>query len=219
MSRSCLIVQQFNGKCASRAEKAKATKITQNIKDRERGGKARIVILNQDEEDRDNLVDWVAFWDFLGGKGPISTNTDDDEKAEQEIGTEVRLYHVSDAKGQLEINLLPSPISKRQLNSMDAYILDCKSEIFVWIGKGATQLEKNEALAQAKKFLVSHQRPDWTPLTRIMEGSEPVLFIEKFPDWPEATDARARYSQLALLSKVLSSSSSSSSSSPSLYAM
>lgn len=161
------------------------------------------MILNQDDEDRDNLVDWVAFWDFMGGKGPIAVAKDDDDKAEVEIGKEVRLYHVSDAKGQLEINLLPSPISKRQLNSMDAYILDCKSEIFVWIGKGATQLEKNEALAQAKKFLVSHQRPEWTPLTRIMEGSEPVLFIEKFPDWPEATDARARYSQLALLTKVL----------------
>jgi advillin len=66
----------WNGKEASRQEKMKATHVAQNIKDRERGGKARIVLL--DEDDVDHAKDWVTFWELLGGKGPVAPAVDDD---------------------------------------------------------------------------------------------------------------------------------------------
>ncbi len=42
---------------------------------------------------------------------------------------------------------------------MDAYILDAQTEIYVWMGQGCNHLEKQEAVAVAKKFLVKYSRP------------------------------------------------------------
>jgi hypothetical protein len=42
---------------------------------------------------------------------------------------------------------------------VDAYILDAQSEIYVWLGTGCNQTEKNEAMACAKKFLAKYNRP------------------------------------------------------------
>ncbi len=39
---------------------------------------------------------------------------------------------------------------KSQLNSADTYIVDCGSEMFVWIGKGSNPDEKKSAMANAQ---------------------------------------------------------------------
>lgn len=40
------------------------------------------------------------------------------------------------------------------LDSRDCFILDTGSEIFVWVGKGATQQEKSQSLLKAQGYLI-----------------------------------------------------------------
>lgn len=124
----------------------------------------------------------------------------------------MRLFRISDASGELEVTEVEQrPLKKRLLDPMDAFLLDCQTEIFVWVGKGATAQEKQESMNYAKKFLVKYNRPAWTPITRILEGSESPLFKEKFEDWPEdpvGGDGRQAFSKLALLSKLAASAES-----------
>ncbi len=171
---------QWNGASSSRLERTKGANIVQSIKDNERAGRAKICIL--DQEDENELMvqpDWVAFWDALGGRGPVkrADEVEDDAAAERKVTADIKLYRVSDSSGTLEItDIEQRPLSRKMLDPMDAFILDCQTEIFAWVGKGATQLEKNEAMTVARKFLVKFNRPNWTPITRILEGSETTIF-------------------------------------------
>ena len=56
---------QWNGSEANRKEKAKALDVCTDIKDDERGGKAKILSFEQGQEPDE-------FWEALGGRGGIS---------------------------------------------------------------------------------------------------------------------------------------------------
>lgn len=68
------------------------------------------------------------------------------------------------------------------LNSSHAYILDCKSELFVWFGLKCNPLEKEVAIALANKFL-EFERPEWATVILTQETAEPTSFRSKFSNW------------------------------------
>jgi gelsolin len=109
----------------------------------------------------------------LGGKGPIAKadEVDSDENFEREVEKSVNLFQVSDATGTLEVRHVAIPPLKQEfLDGDDCHILDIGTEIFVWIGHGCTQQEKESAMVYAQKFLKDANRPDWTPIERLRQG-------------------------------------------------
>ena len=83
------------------------------------------------------MDDEKEFWDSLGGRGPVAPDAGDDDVYEKASAEEVRLWHVSDESGELVVDELDErPFQRDFLDTMDCYILDAKSEIYVWIGKG-----------------------------------------------------------------------------------
>lgn len=179
-------IYQWNGKTASRIEKTKAMDVTRKIRDEERSGKAKVVIVEQGNaatRDQDK-----AFWADMGHEKPtqISKGTDDAEH-EAAVAKMVKLYHLSDAGGKMEIKEIPErPLKNDMLDTKDAYILHTGAGgIFAWVGKGASKAEKIQAMEQADKFLKDHKLPEWTPISRIVEGGETPLFKQVFKDWPE----------------------------------
>jgi hypothetical protein len=79
---------------------------------------------------------------------------------------------VSDASGSLRTTIVAkdSAINEDLLKSDDIYILDTGSDIFVWVGKGASKDEKKNALSIAMKYLVDNKRDPCTHITRVLEG-------------------------------------------------
>ena len=80
------LIYQWNGKFSSRMEKAKALDLTTRLRD-EKAAKSKLV---QEDEGQES----AAFWQELGGKGPIATADEggnDDDFERQEL-SRLKLY-------------------------------------------------------------------------------------------------------------------------------
>jgi hypothetical protein len=176
-----LTLFQWNGRGANKWEKFKGLEMITAIKDKERGGKAKTVFLESGVANTDDSL----FWSTLGGKTGIQDEkaggSDDDVK---EFVNE--LFRISDASGALEVtSVAKGKLDKSLLDPNDVFLLDVGSQIFVWIGKGATKDERNKGMSHGAQYLASSGRPAFTPLTRIIESGETPLFKSYFVHWTE----------------------------------
>jgi hypothetical protein len=109
----------YCGKEANKYEKAKGAEMVHKIHN-ERGARGTITYL-------DNEPNCEAFWGALGGQIEVTNPGDDDEKASAALG-EVKLWHVKDDSGSLEMTEVPrndkGQYTRDMLDSGDAYILD-----------------------------------------------------------------------------------------------
>lgn len=179
-------IYQWNGKECSRMEKQKAMEATRAIRDQERGGKASVFIVEQDNENSKDLEQ--KFWEDFGHSKPSKMNAATDDAAhETQMVKNVKLYHLSDASGSLTTTeITDRPLKKDMLLSEDAFILEAGSSgVFAWVGKGATKAEKTAAMTNAQKFVKDKGLPDWTPIARYVEGGEAPTFKQYFAVWPE----------------------------------
>jgi len=73
-------------------------------------------------------------------------------------------------------------IHKKNLKSEDVFIADVGAEVFVWVGAKSSSGEKAHALKFAQTYLANEKRPNWTPITRLIEGGESENFLRHFDD-------------------------------------
>lgn len=174
-----LTIYQWNGKDANRKEKTKALDVTRSIKDEERGGRAKVQVFDEGSESDE-------FWAALGGKGDIKSAEAGGADEEADAASNQRVLHrISDqASGSLEVTEVGNgKLSKDMLDTNDCFVLDAGSEVFVWVGKGATANEKKNSMITGNQFLNQSGKPTFTKLTKVVEGGETPLFKEKFADW------------------------------------
>eukprot|EP00003_Mantamonas_plastica_P001333 TRINITY_DN1095_c0_g5_i1.p1 TRINITY_DN1095_c0_g5~~TRINITY_DN1095_c0_g5_i1.p1 ORF type:complete len:833 (-),score=276.14 TRINITY_DN1095_c0_g5_i1:45-2471(-) len=179
-----LEIFQWNGKDSSRKERAKGVEVATRIRDQERGARATITII-EEEEDKDS----DKFWEALGGRGSVMTAEEggSDEEEELKAAEEIKLWLVSDATGSLQITEVGSqPLKQEMLDTNDCFLLDTGAEIYCWVGKGATKDEKNAVMVHAGNFLAENNRPDWTPISRVVENAETPIFKGFFCDWHDS---------------------------------
>ena len=173
----------WNGKQASIMEKVKAAEIARKIRDEERGGKSKVVMI-------DSEIDSAGFFTALGDKGKIASAEEggDDSEFEKSNQTIITLYRVSDASGELKIEeCAKAPLKQEDLDPDDCFIVDAgQSGVLAWIGKGCTPQEKNAAMSNAMKFIQEKGYPDYTQVTRIVQGGETPLFKRCFKNWKDA---------------------------------
>ena len=120
----------------------RAGQMTRALRD-ERHGKPEATL--QDEGDKSDEMD--TFWSHLGGDGPIKSASagGSDAAAAAEAAESVKLFRLSDKSGSLNFSLEKTGnLSKSDLDSSDAFLLDNGAEVFVWIGKRASHLEKKK---------------------------------------------------------------------------
>ena len=178
-----LTLLQWNGNEANRKEKAKALEVGTGIKNDERGGKARLTQCDQGREP-------AEFWKALGGKGPIAPATPDAHPAEGAASgaaglREAKLIRVSDATGALETTVVASGTLKRDmLDTKDVFIMDNGTEIFVWVGKGATADERKGGMRIGTEYCAQGDRPKGTRVLKVTEKAETTVFKSNFASWP-----------------------------------
>uniref|UniRef100_A0A1B0GQK7 Gelsolin-like domain-containing protein n=1 Tax=Phlebotomus papatasi TaxID=29031 RepID=A0A1B0GQK7_PHLPP len=132
--------------------------------------------------------DQEQFFKVLGSGSPAEVPDEsageDDEAFEVKEERGVTLYKVSDASGTLQVDpVSQKPLKQEFLKSEDCFILDTGSGLFVWVGRGATQQEKSQAMARAQGFLTSKKYPSWTLVQRIVESAETAPFKQYFSTW------------------------------------
>jgi hypothetical protein len=100
--KSTNIIYQWNGADANRIEKGKAMDVAKSIKDKERSGTSRVVVLEEGKVEDDN------FWKYFEGKGsrdkiPSAEDGGDDLVVEKAIWERIKLFQIQEGEGQLEL--------------------------------------------------------------------------------------------------------------------
>ncbi|XP_068156937.1 gelsolin isoform X1 [Drosophila tropicalis] len=189
----------YVGAQAKRVEKLKAISAANQIRDQDHNGRARVQIIDEFSTDADKQ----QFFDVLGSgtpdQVPEESTADEDAAFERTDAAAVTLYKVSDASGKLKVDTVAQkPLRQAMLDTKDCFILDTGSGIYVWVGRGATQKEKTDAMAKAQEFLSTKKYPAWTQIHRIVEGAESAPFKQYFDTWRDAGMAHTRLIRSAL---------------------
>ncbi|GMJ11988.1 villin 2 [Hibiscus trionum] len=175
-------IYQFNGANSNIQERAKALEVIQFLKDTYHNGVCGVAIVDDGKLDTES--DSGEFWVLFGGFAPIGkkVSTEDDIIPE---ATPAKLYSITDGKA----TPMEGELKKSLMENNKCYLLDCGSEIFVWVGR-VTQVEERKAANQAAEgFVSSNNRPKATRLTRLIQGYETNSFKSHFESWPSLSTA------------------------------
>ncbi|KAK6248045.1 hypothetical protein QUC31_019610 [Theobroma cacao] len=123
------------------------------------------------------------FWELLGGKSEYPS-----QKISREPEGDPHLFSCTFAKGNLKVMEIYN-FTQDDLMTEDIFILDCHSDIFVWVGQQVDIKTKLQALTIGEKFLeqdfLLENLSRETPIYIVMEGSEPPFFTRLFT-WDSA---------------------------------
>ncbi|XP_015676131.1 advillin [Protobothrops mucrosquamatus] len=178
------IIVQWNGPESNKQERLKAMLLAQDIRDRERGGRAEIGVTEGDDEEASSDLMKVLESE-LGERTHEIEPAVSDEMVDQQLKASLFLYCVTDAGGQIEITEEGKrPLRQELLNHNDCYILDHSGiKIYVWKGKGATKLEKQTAMSKALEFIRKKGYPPSTNVETVHDGAESAMFKQLFQNW------------------------------------
>ncbi|XP_072364159.1 villin-1 [Scyliorhinus torazame] len=178
------VIVQWNAPKSNRTERLKALLLTQDIRDRERGGRAHIGIVDGDQEDEHPELMKIMMATLGERRGELKEATSD-AKADQLQKSNVRLYHVSDATGSLVVQEVATrPLTQDLLKHEDCYILDQGGvTIFVWKGREANKDEKRAGMNRALGFIKAKNYPNSTNVVLLNDGAESAIFKQLFTKW------------------------------------
>ncbi|KAK4481826.1 hypothetical protein RD792_012737 [Penstemon davidsonii] len=118
------------------------------------------------------------FWDLLGGKSEYPS-----QKIARGAENDPHLFSCTLSKGDLKVTEVYN-FNQDDLMTEDIFILDCHSDIYVWVGQQVESKNKMNALNIAEKFLESDFLLEkvslQAPIYIVIEGSEPTFFTRFF---------------------------------------
>nr|VDC70758.1 unnamed protein product [Brassica rapa] len=174
----------FAGCNSSTQEKAKALEVVEYIKDNKHAGRCQVATI----EDGKFLGDADAgeFWTFFGGYAPIPKCSSSTNQ-EQTPTTCAKLLWI-DTRGNLHPTETSS-LNKDMLEKDKCYMLDCDSEVFVWMGRNTSLTERKTSISSSEEFLRKEGRSTSTSLVLLTEGLENARFRSFFDEWPQTAES------------------------------
>ena len=181
------------GKKCKNVLKSKARLMAERINRNERKNKALIHIFCQSDEPS-------LFWLILQDQASSSLESEDDtvspsapvslQEHVPDNWTPVipRLYTVGLGMGYLELPQVEIPGNKLKqeiLDTKNVYILDCYTDVFVWVGKKSTRLVRAAALKLSSELFAMLIRPEFAMIHRVSEATESQVFKSKFIGWDD----------------------------------
>ncbi|KAH3761166.1 gelsolin with villin headpeace [Pelomyxa schiedti] len=164
----------WKGSKANRMEISWAIGLANRIKDKDRISRSKVDELEENTFERE-------FWNPLGGKHPI----DESEPTGQEEDTGVDiLYRVQerDTGEYCALEIARNNLHFSALESQGCFIVDGITELYLWIGKQSPIPIRRGATGVALQLLAKPNHPGWLKLIKISDGSEVVMFRERFVD-------------------------------------
>ncbi|MBN3308433.1 VILI protein, partial [Amia calva] len=177
------LIVQWNGPESNRMERLKGMNLAKDIRDRERGGRAQVAVVEGEKEEASkdlmNLMKQV-----LGERKEIKAAIKD-EVVDQKLKTAVKLFHISDAEGNLVVKEVGvQPLTQDLLSQEDCYLLDQGGiRIYVWKGKKASKTERTESLEKALAYIKAKGYPNSTYIETVNDGAESSVFKQLFQKW------------------------------------
>ncbi|KAH7943533.1 hypothetical protein HPB52_009189 [Rhipicephalus sanguineus] len=174
----------WSGRCSQNTMVSKGRLLAEKINKNERKNYSEVITCAQSEEDEED------FWSALGCMDP--SELEDFEPVEHVpenfAPAHPCLYKVGLGMGYLELPQVEVPEGKlvqSLLDTKNVYILDCNSDLFVWLGKRSTRLVRAAALKLCQELLCMIHRPSHAIVNRCQEGTESMVFKSKFVGWDD----------------------------------
>ncbi|XP_062342788.1 adseverin [Osmerus eperlanus] len=177
------VIYQWCGSMCNKFERVKATQVAIGIRDNERNGRAKVVVMEEGSEPSELTK-------VLGEKPEIPEGDDsDDVVADMSNRKLAKLFMVSDESGSMQVSLVSeeNPFLQSHLLSEECFILDHgkNNRIFVWKGRNANPNERKEAMKTAEGFIKQMGYPPNTQIQVLPEGGETPIFKQFFLGWKD----------------------------------
>jgi len=124
------------------------------------------------------------FWPYLGGKSEYATS----QYLKWNV-KEARLFSCSNTTGVFKVEEIFG-FTQEDLDNDDVFILECFAEVYVWVGIGANDREKQLSMQTAVDYVkyaasVDGRDPTSTPIYLVSPEKEPLLFKAQFHAWED----------------------------------
>ncbi|KAH9420072.1 hypothetical protein DERP_001907 [Dermatophagoides pteronyssinus] len=162
-----LIVPKFifvwTGKHSNRMERTTAIRVANDLKSQLNRFKLSTVILEDGKE-----VEQTSGYDYAAC----------DIKFEKHERSFVTLYKCFEGTETIDISFVKNgPLTRKDLDTNDTFIVENGSEgLWVWVGKKATQKERQSAIKYAMELINKKKYPNNTPVTKVKKITSARLF-------------------------------------------
>ncbi|CAK8565915.1 unnamed protein product [Lathyrus sativus] len=173
----------FSGCNSTIQERAKGLEVVQYITENKHGGKCEVATIEDGKFVGDSDVG--EFWSLFGGYAPIPREP---PASQESVAPSAKAFWIN-----LQGKICPigsNAFSKEMLESDKCYMLDCDSEIFVWMGRQTLLTERRTSIKAAEDFVRNEGRSSKTHLTFLSEGLESTVFRSHFTNWPKTAEPR-----------------------------
>ncbi|KAM9601549.1 villin-like protein isoform 1-T2 [Trichechus inunguis] len=178
------VMVQWNGPESSISEKARGLALTYSLRDKERGGRAQIGVVDNEAE-APNLM---QIMEAVLGRRAGSLHAAVPNKSMNVLQkASVRLYHVYEKGKDLVVQELATcPLTQDLLQEENCYILDQGGfKVYVWQGRRCSLQEKKAAFSRAVGFIQAKGYPIYTNVEVLNGGAESAAFKQLFRTWPK----------------------------------
>uniref|UniRef100_A0A8C9VK43 Villin-1 n=1 Tax=Scleropages formosus TaxID=113540 RepID=A0A8C9VK43_SCLFO len=172
------LIIQWNGPQSNRMERLKGMNLAKDIRDRERGGRAKVTVVEGENEGSSEEA-MRLMKQVLGErrelKDPIPDEVVDQNSA--------FLLSITDADGNLVVQeVATKPLTQELLNHEDCYLLDQGGiRIFIW--KGKKSYEEIQAWFSLQAYKKAKDYPPTTYVEMVNDGAESSVFKQLFTKW------------------------------------
>lgn len=177
----------WNGMKSKNTTKQKARLFGEMLSKEERKNKAELIFCDQGDEPPE-LLNELELTDALP-KVPFKTiDLTDDFELDCYQPLRPVLYQIILGMGYIEliqVDFKPGRLSAKLLVSTNVYILDCYTDVFVWLGRKSSRLARNAALKLAEELFSMLNRPKFASVSSCLQGTESQLLKTKFKDWDD----------------------------------
>uniref|UniRef100_A0A8C2DTV0 Villin-1 n=1 Tax=Cyprinus carpio TaxID=7962 RepID=A0A8C2DTV0_CYPCA len=172
---------QWNGPKSNRMERLRGMNLAKDIRDRERGGRAQVTVVEGDDE-KSSEEAMKLMIQALGEKKHIKDAIPDNILKQVSC-----VKSISDAQGNLVVQeVAVKPLTQDLLKTEDCYLLDQGGiKIFIWKGKKASKTERAESLKKAEAYIKAKGYPASTYVETVSEGAESSVFKQLFQKWTD----------------------------------
>ncbi|XP_055270616.1 villin-like protein isoform X3 [Moschus berezovskii] len=173
---------QWNGPNASAARKARGLFLTHSLRDRERGGRAHVSVVDDEAEATDLMKIMEA---VLGHRVGNLHAAMPSKRMNQLQKANVHLYQVCQKSKDLVVQELSTcPLTQDLLQEENCYILDQGGfKVYVWQGRLASLQETGAAFKRALSFIQAKGYPSYTNVEVMDAGAESAGFKQLFRSW------------------------------------
>ncbi|KAJ1261714.1 hypothetical protein BS78_09G052100 [Paspalum vaginatum] len=175
----------FSGCNSSLQTRAKALDVVKHLKEDRHSGKCDIAAIEDGKLVGDS--DAGEFWNLFGGYAPIPRDLPNTVKEDPLTAPSKKLFWINK---RIIVPMESHLLDREMLNSDRSYILDCSTEIFLWMGMTTLVSERKLSVTALEDYVHSQGRSLNVRIVIMTEGHETVDFKLQFQHWPKNVELK-----------------------------